>query len=176
MSKLQGLRSRLRGRIHTTRVLLTEMSAPVQSSSQEIAYEGHIKRIRNLTLEADTDILGIAADHEGDINATELENFKASLQDIERETSTAYKDHCTWKGSITRPQSRTHHSPNTTSSNADVQDRQAHRLVQATETAKAAYINIKADSDIMKQEVTQHGNYLTAEDHIITEGMKSRKP
>ena len=28
----------------------------------------------------------------------------------------------------------------------------------------------------MKQEVTQHGNYLTAEDHIITEGMKLRKP
>ena len=28
----------------------------------------------------------------------------------------------------------------------------------------------------MKQEVTHHGNYPTAEDHIITEGMKLRKP
>ena len=45
-----------------------------------------------------------------------------------------------------------------------------------TETAKAAHINIKADYDILKQEVTQYGNYLTVEDHIITEGMKSRKP
>ena len=58
------------------------MAAPVQSSSQEIAYEGHIKRIRELTLEANMDLLDITADHEGDINATELENFKAALQDI----------------------------------------------------------------------------------------------
>ena len=28
----------------------------------------------------------------------------------------------------------------------------------------------------MKQEVTQYGNYLAVEDHIITEGIKSRKP
>ena len=64
------------------------MAAPVQSSAQEIAYEGNLKRIREMTLEANTDLLDITADHEGDINATELENFKTALQDIERETST----------------------------------------------------------------------------------------
>ena len=28
----------------------------------------------------------------------------------------------------------------------------------------------------MKQEVTQYGNYLAVEDHVITQGMKSREP
>ena len=110
------------------------MAVPVQSSSQEIAYEGHIKRIRELILEANTDLLDITTDHEGNINATELENFKAALQGIKRKTSTAYKDLCTWKGSSNRPQARSHHPPNATSSDADVQDRKAHRLQQATET------------------------------------------
>ena len=32
------------------------------------------------------------------------------------------------------------------------------------------------DYDALKQEVTQHGNYLTAEDHVITKGMKMREP
>ena len=49
-------------------------------------------------------------------------------------------------------------------------------MQQATETAKASHINIQADYSILKQEVTEHGNNLTTEDHIITEGMKSRKP
>ena len=28
----------------------------------------------------------------------------------------------------------------------------------------------------MKQEVTQYGNYLTVEDHVITKGTKNREP
>ena len=134
------------------------MAPPVQPPAQEIAYEGNLKRIREMTLEANTDLLDITADHESDIDATELENFKNALQDIERGTSTVYRDLCTWKASSNRPQVRPHHTPNSTSSDADVQDRKAHRLQQATEAAKAAHTNIKADYNILKQEVTQHGN------------------
>ena len=47
---------------------------------------------------------------------------------------------------------------------------------EATEKAKNAYTNIKADYDTLKQEVTQHGNYLAVEEHVITQGMKSREP
>ena len=32
------------------------------------------------------------------------------------------------------------------------------------------------DYDALEQEVTQYGNYLTAEDHVITKGMKMREP
>ena len=103
MSKLPGLKSRLCSRIHTTKFLLTEMTTPVQSPPQEIIYEGYIKRINELTLEANTDLLDIKADYENDIEATELENFKASLYNIERKTSAAYTDLCTWKASNTRP-------------------------------------------------------------------------
>ena len=40
-----------------------------------------------------------------------------------------------------------------------------YRQREATENAKS-----------LKQDVTQHGNYLTAEDHVITKGMKMREP
>ena len=65
-----------------------EMAPPVQTLTQEILYEGNLKRIREMTLKANTDLLDITADHESDIDATELENFKTALQDIERGTST----------------------------------------------------------------------------------------
>ena len=63
----------------------------------------NIKRIKKLTLEANTDLLDIEADYKNDIDATELENFKASLYNIERETYAAYTDMCIWKASNTSP-------------------------------------------------------------------------
>ena len=45
---------------------------------------------------------------------------------------------------------------------------------EATKKAKADYTSIQADYDTLKQEVTQFGNYLNVEDHVITQGMKSR--
>ena len=89
MSKLPGLRSRLRSRIYTTKYLLTEMTTPIQSPPQELVHEGYIKRINELTLEANTDLLDIEANNKNDIEAKELENFKASLYNIERETFAA---------------------------------------------------------------------------------------
>ena len=65
-----------------------------------------------MTLEANTDLLDIIADYENDIEATELENFKASLYNIERETSAAYNDLCAWKASNTRPPARANPPPN----------------------------------------------------------------
>ena len=32
------------------------------------------------------------------------------------------------------------------------------------------------DYDILMEEVTRHGNYLTAQDHMIVNGMKMREP
>ena len=83
------------------------MTTPIQSPPQELVHEGYIKRINELTLEANTDLLDIEANYENDIKATELKNFKASLYNIECETSAAYTDLCTWKASNTRPSDQT---------------------------------------------------------------------
>ena len=88
MSRLNTLRSRLRARIHTARTLLTEMAPPIQTLAQEIAYEGNLTRVREMTLDVTTDLLDIDVDYVDNIDPTELENWKADLKDIERRTST----------------------------------------------------------------------------------------
>ena len=125
-----------------------------------------------MTLDVTTNLLDIDVDYVDNIDPTELENFKADLKDIECRTSVVY----TWKASNTRPQARPQQTPNSSPTDTDVQDRKNHRLQQAKETAKASHTNIQADYCILKEEVMEHGNYLTAENHIITEGMKLRKP
>ena len=56
-----------------------------------------------MTLEANTDLLDIKAKYKNNIKATELEDLKTSLCNIERETSAIYNDLCTWKAPDTRP-------------------------------------------------------------------------
>ena len=46
----------------------------------------------------------------------------------------------------------------------------------AREDAKALYINIMEDCSNLNQEVVCHVPYLTAEDHVIADGMRKRKP
>ena len=43
-----------------------------------------------MTLDVTTDLLDINADYVGDIDPTELESFRADLQDIECRTSAVY--------------------------------------------------------------------------------------
>ena len=66
------------------------MTPPIQTLAQEIAYEGNLTRVREMTLDVITDLLDITADYVVDIDPTELENFRANLQDIERRTSAFY--------------------------------------------------------------------------------------
>ena len=47
-----------------------------------------------MTLEANTDLLDIEANYKNDIEAAELNNFKAFLYNIEREMSAACTDLC----------------------------------------------------------------------------------
>ena len=101
MSEPPDLKSWLHSRIHTTRTLLTEITTSVQSQSQEIAHEEHTRRLNVLTHNANTDLLDIEAVK--DINATELEDFKASIYNIERKTSAVYNDLCTREAHNIRP-------------------------------------------------------------------------
>ena len=138
MSSLSSLRSRLRSRIHTTEVLLATMMAPVQTRAQELKHAENIKRINDLTHEANTDFRDIKAKHRDDIDATEFEDFRISLTIIQNEKNLRQK--------------------------------------KATETAKSIHTHIKMDYNALEQEITKHGNYLTAEDHEITKGMEKREP
>ena len=97
MSDLQELKSRLCDRVRATRALLAGIKTPVKSPSQEVTNKEYIRRLNEMTLDANTDLLDIEADHGNDIDATELEAFKLSLHNIEREMSTIYNDLCPWK-------------------------------------------------------------------------------
>ena len=59
---------------------------------QEHIYVKNIKRIQELTLQANKDILDIEANHRKDVSLIELENFKTSIYNIEREASAIYSD------------------------------------------------------------------------------------
>ena len=85
MSELQELKNRLYNRNHATRDLLGGIETPVRSPSQEITNEDHIERLNEIILNANTDLLDIEADHKNNIEAAELEAFRISLYDIERE-------------------------------------------------------------------------------------------
>ena len=97
MYGLQELKNRLYNRIHDTRNLLEEIETPIKDPLQEVTNEEHIRMLNEAILNANTDLLDIEADHKNSIGAAELEALKISLYDIERETSTAYNDLCTWK-------------------------------------------------------------------------------
>ena len=65
------------------------MTTPVQSPTQEFMYDGYIKSINNMTLEANPDLLDIETDYKNDIDTTELEDFRTSLYTIKRKTAAA---------------------------------------------------------------------------------------
>ena len=119
--ELPDLRSRIHYRIIITKRCLTELTSPIQNPIQEHIHREYIKRIQELTQQANTDISDIEArkdtfftkrkhkytglntsylEHSRkDIFLTELKNFKTSLYNIECETSAVFSDLCTWKAS-----------------------------------------------------------------------------
>ena len=65
-----------------------EITLPIQGH----IYVKNVKRIQELTLQANTDLLDIEANHRKDISPIELENFKTSIYNIEREASAIYRN------------------------------------------------------------------------------------
>ena len=65
---------------------LANMTRPVQNPPQAYEYVEYIRRIKNLTLEANTDI------ETGDPFPRELQDLRNSLYNIEHETSTIFWD------------------------------------------------------------------------------------
>ena len=65
-----------------------------------------------MTLEANTDLLEIGDEYKDNIDATEINDFRISITNIERRTSTIFIDLCTWKASNTSTPSKDLHTSN----------------------------------------------------------------
>ena len=70
--ELSDLINRIHKRIRIIKQPLTEMTSPVQSPTHEHVYGEYIKRIQELTQEANIDISDIEANHRKAIFLTEL--------------------------------------------------------------------------------------------------------
>ena len=60
-------------------------------------YREYIKRIEELQLDANTDLMEIKAKHADDIEAKELKDFETTLHKIKRKISAAHNTLCKWK-------------------------------------------------------------------------------
>ena len=118
------------------------------------------KTLQTKIQEANIDILDIEANHRKDILSTELEDFKTSLYNIERETSAVYNDLCTWKTSHARPPAganeecaATIEAKHTTLAQSPEPERDEE---EATEAAKSTHMCLTLDYECLEQEATQH--------------------
>ena len=94
----------LRTKIHDTRTLLMEITP--KTPSQEIAHGRYIRRLNVLELYGNTDPLDTKTIYKDDTNAIEFKDFKASIFNIEHETSTPQSTcspHAHRKHSTSRP-------------------------------------------------------------------------
>ena len=76
--------------------------------------------------------------------------LRTSITNVECRTSATHVDLCAWRISNVR--------------------------ARRQEEAKSVYTHIELSYDALHQEIKQHGDYLTAEDHVIKEGLKIEKP
>ena len=90
-------KSRLCARIHTTEFLLAEMTTPIQNPALAHMHIEYIKRIRDLTREAKTILLGMESGCRDDTDVTELVDFRTSIINIKYRTSVIHTDLCTWE-------------------------------------------------------------------------------
>ena len=88
LSNLASLKSSPRSRVHTIEVLLGNMPARVQNLAQEMEHTDYIKRINDMTFEANNNLLYIEAEHMDHIKATELAVFRTSITNVEDKMST----------------------------------------------------------------------------------------
>ena len=85
MSEQSDPESWLRARIHDTRTLLMEITP--RTPSQETGHRKYIRRLNALELDGNTDPIDTKTVYRNDIDAIEFKDFKASILNIEHETS-----------------------------------------------------------------------------------------
>ena len=156
MPEVRSLKDRVCSSIHTAEDLLATMMTPAQSPAQITLHVEYLKRMSGLTYEVEKDLL------------VELKDFITFMIYIGRRASAIYKDLCTWETSISRAHTELLYTRKSVHEGKDYRKRGAIGI------AKCDHANISYDYDYLVQEVTEHENYLTAEDHVITKGIKKR--
>ena len=68
------------------------MTTPVQSLTQEFERDGHTKRISDMILGANNDLMHAEAKYKADSDATIIKELKASIDNIKHRTSTVLMD------------------------------------------------------------------------------------
>ena len=130
---------------------------------------GYIKRMRGLLYGVAINLFNIRPSHRDHINDAELKDLNTSMIDIGHRASANYKGLCIWEDSITRANLELQ-----TAIKA-IQEEKDRRQLGATQIANCDHANITLDCNYLEEEITEHKNYLTAEDHVITKGMRMRK-
>ena len=98
-SNLPVIKSRLRGIIYTLKTLLAKIKTPVQSLAQEFERDGHTKRINDMILGANTDLLYAKARYKTDSDVAIIKELKVSIANMEHRTYTVLTDLRAWKAS-----------------------------------------------------------------------------
>ena len=99
------------------------------------------------------------------------------MASIEDRTSTANANLCSGKASNTAVSIKVSQLQNQTTSDTGAnQAKQAYRQKEAREKAMSSHKHIVLDYDNLKEEVTRHGNYLNAQDHVIVNRLNLREP
>ena len=86
--ELPDLERRIHNRIIVTKELLSEMTSPVKSTVQEHIYREYLKRIEELTAQANTDLLDIKTKYDNKNNTKEIKDFKTSATEHPPSTQT----------------------------------------------------------------------------------------
>ena len=98
----------------------------------------YIKRINKLYFEATINLLDIGSEYKDNIDPTELAAFKASMANIETKTSTSNAALYAWK--VNKTPATIKASPSQSQATSDtgtIQAKQANKLKEASEKAKA---------------------------------------
>ena len=130
---------------------------------------GYIMEMRDLTYETASSLMDIEPTCRIHTSDTELRDFGTSMTNIGRKTTDIYGTLCTKEESIAEANLDLNHAMRTLQQGKD------YRQMRITEAAKTSYLYITNNHESLKQEITQHKNYLTAESHTITQGMRKEE-
>ena len=134
---------------------------------------GYIIRMLSLTYAVDIELLETRPTCR-DINDMEIRDFSTSMIDISHRASTFYTN------------LRTRMDPADAAKLLD-DNNALHKAMQniqrdsclvklgTTEMAKCNYANLTLDHEYLLEEIMEHEDYLSAEDHVIIQGMKQRE-
>ena len=172
---MRNLKKTLRNKTHTAEILLETMMTTTHNPchltpTKALSHVGYITEMSDLTYKTAHSLMGIEPTCRTHTSDTELRDFGTSIINIGCKTTDIYRTLCTKEVSIAEANLDLNRAMKALQQGKD--DRQ----LRIREAAKTSYACITNNHNSLKQEITQHKNYLTADSHTITQGMRKREP